>query len=89
MPDQPEPMAYVGLCPHGRLRFAVVDEPDRRRDVAKDVARAMRQGLTIVRWTCEEVRNADWRCAPCESKKARRKRHRQTELGFAEGAPDA
>jgi len=51
-----EPKSYVGRKQCGCLVFAVVDVPGREKETAKDVAEAIRDGLTIERVTTEYVR---------------------------------
>ena len=48
--------AYIGRSPCGCITFATVDDPERKRTVAKEVAQAMRDGLTSERVTAQFVR---------------------------------
>jgi len=52
---------YIGRKPCGCVVFAMVDEPNPtpqyRKDLAKELARCIRQGLEIERVTVEYVRN--------------------------------
>jgi len=59
-----EYMSYVARCPKcGAVRIAVVDAPSHPRDIAKEVARAIRDGYLIERVTCEWVRTmANFHC---------------------------
>jgi hypothetical protein len=51
-----ERMAYVARCECGHIVAAAMDEPAYRKDNAKEVARWMRDGLTIERMDVEAVR---------------------------------
>ena len=55
-------MAYVGLKPCGCIGAAFVDRPEYAKDIAREVASWIRNGLTVERMTTEEVRAADWKC---------------------------
>lgn len=57
-------MAYVAKKPCGCICSAVVDEPNHKRDVAKDVAEWIREGLTIEHVTVQHVREnfVGWQC---------------------------
>ena len=57
-----EPMSYISRKECGCLTLAIVDEPAHRREVAKEVAKAIRMGETVERVTCEQVRKMDWKC---------------------------
>ena len=59
-------MAYIAKKPCGCIVLAVVDNPDHRRDVAKEVAKAIREGYIIERVTADYVRE-NWRCYQHES----------------------
>lgn len=60
MPE--ESMSYISRRPCGCLSMAVVDNPEHKRDVAKEVAKAIRLGETVERVTSESVRKMDWWC---------------------------
>lgn len=51
-----EPMCYIGRSSCGCARAVVVDNPQHAKQVAKDVASFIKDGLTIERVTCEYVR---------------------------------
>jgi hypothetical protein len=56
----------VGKCPGcHRLVLAIVDDLDRKKDTAKEVARAIREGIEISRMSVEDVRKSDFSCK-CE-----------------------
>ena len=61
--------AYIGRSPCGCITFATVDMPEHKRTVAKEVAQAMRDGLTIERVTVQFVRE-NWGpgCDQCRPK---------------------
>ena len=48
--------SYVGIKPCGCAVAAVVDRPEWAKDTAKDVARWVRDGLRVERWSVERVR---------------------------------
>lgn len=52
----PATHAYVGRAPCGCVQLLMVDMPDFRKDTAKSVAEAIREGLSIERITIEESR---------------------------------
>ncbi len=62
---QPEPMAYIGTAPCGCIRMAIVDDPNRRREVAREIAAAIRQGEAVERVTCDYVRTTKWTRPDC------------------------
>ena len=41
--------AYIGIDENGIVVMAMVDNPEHRRDVAKEIAKALRNGLVIER----------------------------------------
>ena len=53
-----EPMAYIARKACGCIVMACVDVPlpEVRKDNAKEISKAIRDGLTIERVTCEYVR---------------------------------
>mgnify|MGYP001566260858 CR=1 FL=1 len=59
MPDE---FAYVGIKPCGCMVFAMVDTPGREKDIAKEVARCIRDGLKVERLPVERVRQEFKRC---------------------------
>lgn len=65
MPEEPESMTYIARCKCGcgAIRFAIVDNPSRRRDIANECAKMMRKGYAIERMTTAEVRTSNWACA--------------------------
>lgn len=79
---QPEPMSYIARCGScDRIVMAAVDLPERAKDVAKAVARAVREGCRVERVTCEFVRSGgkwgctdDCECQWCLKDRAKRKR---------------
>lgn len=48
--------AYVGIKPCGHAVAAAVDRPEHKKENAREVAKWMRSGLTVERWTVERVR---------------------------------
>jgi hypothetical protein len=64
-----------GICPHGKVRFMAVDEPNvidakTRREIGRMVA----AGFTMDRVTVEEARKSDMHCEACNAAgKSRRK----------------
>ena len=57
-----ENMSYISKKPCGCLCMAVLDNPDHKRDVAKEIAKAIRLGETVERVPTETVRTMDWKC---------------------------
>ena len=53
---------YIGRKPCGCIVFAIIDNPDHKHDVAKELGRCVRAGLAIERVTAEYVRTAAWGC---------------------------
>lgn len=66
MSDKVETLSYIARCNGGcgGIRFAIVDDPARSKDTAKEVAKVITQGYTIERATSQEVRSG-WGCR-CE-----------------------
>ncbi len=64
VPDA-EHHAYIGTAPCGCIRMAIVDDPKRRREVAREVAAAVRHGETVERVTCDYVRTTKWTRPDC------------------------
>lgn len=62
-----EPMAYIGRADCGCIRMAVVDDPDHKRDVAREIAKAVKHGETVERVTCAYVRETKWTRADCSA----------------------
>lgn len=60
MPEQS--MSYISRLPCGCLGILVIDNPEHRRDVAKEVAKAIRLGEAVERVATESVREMDWYC---------------------------
>ena len=58
-----------------------VDSPEQKKDNAKHLARWIRAGLTIERWTIEKVRQDAVSCKCL-------KKPQQKELPEADGSPD-
>ena len=56
-----ESQTWIGLRECGCLVMAVVDTPERRRDVAKEVARAIREGLNVQKVSSQSVREMAWK----------------------------
>ena len=57
-----ESMSYISKKPCGCLAMAVVDNPDHKKETAKEIARAIRAGETVERVTTEQVRTMNWKC---------------------------
>lgn len=53
---EPETMAYIARKACGCIVMASVDLPEWKKEIAKEVASCLRDGLTIERVTCEYVR---------------------------------
>lgn len=59
-----ESMAYIARCKCGGWVLAIVDAPDMRADIARETGKAIEQGYTIERVTCEYVRQS-WTACKC------------------------
>jgi len=57
-----ESMSYIAKKPCGCLSMAIVDNPDHKRDTAREISKAVRLGETIERVPTETVRTMDWEC---------------------------
>lgn len=55
-------MAYIAKCKCGGIVMAIVDDlkPQRRKDIAKEIASCVKDDFEIGRITCEEVRTTKW-----------------------------
>lgn len=58
-------MTYVGRNSCGCIGLLVVDSADHARDTARELARAVRQGMTIERVETEWVRTPACSLQPC------------------------
>ena len=58
--------AYIGIKKCGCVVAAVVDNPDHVKDVAKEVASCIREGLTIEHMPLEEARERLGSSIRCE-----------------------
>lgn len=65
---------YRGICEHGKVRMMIVDCPELKKEIAKELSLCIRRGLTVDRVTVEEARKSDLLCSPCDKK--RRGAHR-------------
>ena len=61
-------MSYVARKPCGCVSMAIVDNPDHKREVAREVAKAVRLGETVDRLPVEDVRTMPWKCSQHSSK---------------------
>jgi hypothetical protein len=76
---------FIGRKSCGCVVFAMVDEPNPsdyyRKELAKELAKAIRQGLTIEKVSCEFVRNLEhFGCNCNEPKKTKVKSTTQGKL---------
>lgn len=59
--------AYLGICEHGKARAIFIDRPEYARDIAREIAEWVRDGLTVQHVTEDEGRAAiQERCEPCD-----------------------
>lgn len=72
MPNDTE-YCYVGLHSCGGWQVVTVDSLDRKKEVAKTVAKIIRYGLTLERWTVDKFR-AESKICECLDKKGRQKK---------------
>ena len=56
-------MAYISKKACGCLAMAIVDNPDHKREVAKEIGKAVRLGETVERVPAEDVRTMAWKCS--------------------------
>jgi len=61
-------MSYVARKPCGCVSMAIVDNPDHKGEVAREVAKAVRLGETVDRLPVEDVRTMPWKCSQHSSK---------------------
>lgn len=59
-----EPESYIARCRCGckGIIMAMVDNPERKRDIAKDLAKGIRQGYQFERMTTADVRQSPFGC---------------------------
>jgi hypothetical protein len=62
--------SYIGRCECGEMVAAIVDNPERSREVAKQVSDWIRDGLTIERVTHDVVRSSFSHCRCAEKEQA-------------------
>ena len=55
--------SYVSKKSCGCVCMAIIDNPDHKKDVAKEIAKAVRLGETIERMPTETVRIMPWKCS--------------------------
>ena len=67
-----ESMAYIGRRPCGCIVFAIMDNPEHRKDVARELGKAIREGLTVERVAAEVVRQSTFGCCHKPERKERR-----------------
>jgi len=53
---------YIGLKDCGCLVMASVDSPDHKRETAKEIAKAIREGLNVQKLSTAFVRTMPWKC---------------------------
>jgi len=58
-----ESMSYIAKKPCGCVTMAIVDNPDHKNEVAREISQAVRQGETVERVTSESVRTMVWDCS--------------------------
>ncbi len=44
------------------MAMAMVDNPEHKRDVAREIAKGIRQGYSFQRISTQEVREMEWTC---------------------------
>ena len=57
-----EPETYIGVKPCGCLGMAVVDDPEHKKDMAREVAKSLRRGEKVSRVSAQQVRDMPWVC---------------------------
>ncbi|KKL78742.1 hypothetical protein LCGC14_2021750 [marine sediment metagenome] len=58
----PDSFSYVAFQSCGCLAMAMVDNPEHKRDVAREMAKGIRQGYSFHRLTTQQVREMPWVC---------------------------
>lgn len=58
--------SYVGVAPCGCYKMAIMDVAYSKEELARELAKVIRQGLTIERVTNEMVRAGSWGCVLCQ-----------------------
>ena len=62
--------AYVGICEHGKVRAIWIDTPDCRKEIARDIADWVLNGLTVQHIDGKEAREKiGFRCEGCDAKR--------------------
>ena len=69
---------FVGLKKCGCLAMAVVDSPEHKQETAREVSKAIRDGLDVQRLSTQTVREMPWKCAQHQTAKGDAN---QTEMG--------
>ena len=57
-----ELMSYIGRKPCGCVVFATIDRPEYKKDIAREIGKCLRQGLTIERMPVEQARPLITKC---------------------------
>ena len=59
-----EPESYIARCQCGckGIIIAMVDDPERKSDIAKEVAKGIRQGYQFERMAIADVRQSPFGC---------------------------
>ena len=57
-----ESQTYIGKRLCGCLVMAIVNNPEDKKDVAREVAKAIREGLSVYLVSSELVRTMPWKC---------------------------
>ena len=57
-----ESFTYFALKACGCLAMAMVDNPEHKRDVAKEMGKGIRQGYSFQRVPTQQVREMPWTC---------------------------
>ena len=55
-------MSYISKKPCGCICMAMVDNPNHKKDIAREIAKAIKLGEIIERMPTETVRIMPWKC---------------------------
>ena len=77
--------AYIGRCKCGAIKFTTVDKPEYAKENAKEIAKCIRDGLTIERVTVGDVRTMDWGDCTCSDGKEPASENLFPDFGYSDG----
>lgn len=66
--DSPDTMNYVLLADCGCVKAVIAIESHTPKELARFIAKGLRQGLSVEKWRTGDVRERSWRCEPHRQK---------------------